>query len=218
MIKIEKLSYHLRNKRKLFENIQFILKDGEILLIQGETGCGKSTLLDILTGIKRIQSGSIYYDGDLFSAMIQKNQAKFRMNKIAYLKQSISFFDHLSIFDNILFQKKFTKRLSNKDLDLEKEKIMNYFKNLNLNISLDDSPKFLSGGEKVRVALIRSFMNDVKYLFIDESLSQLDKKLLAHTMTFIKRKLRSSLKNIIIVSHQKIECDQYLKLSRASNI
>lgn len=218
MIKIENLSYHLHDKRKLFENIQLILKDGEILLIQGETGCGKSTLLDILTGIKRIQSGSIYYDDDLFSAMLQKDQAKFRMNKIAYLRQSISFFDHLSIFDNILFQKKFNKRLSNKDLEVEKEKIMNYLKNFNLNISLNDSPKFLSGGEKVRVALIRSFMNDVQYLVIDESLSQLDKKLLAYIMSFIKKKLRSSLKNIIIVSHQKIECDQYLKLSKGSNI
>jgi len=218
MIKIKNLSYTFKNGRELFSDINFSINDGEILMIKGLSGRGKSTLLDILAGLKDNNKGDIYFNNHLFSNFSKGAKASFRMNNIAYLRQGIFFFNHLNIFENILFQKKFQVKQSHKDLEQAKEKILTLFKVYKLNIALTDSPEHLSGGEKVRLAVIRAIINEANYIFLDESLSQLDDCHQEIVLNSLKEKLKDKIKNILIVSHQEIDHQKCFDLSKVTSI
>lgn len=185
MLEIKDLSISI-NDRYLVKHLSLTLNKKDKLAIIGEEGNGKSTLLKAILGIceyARIE-GSINY----------KN------NKIGYLEQSLIYSG--KVFDFIFD--------SEEDYYSKTGDLYKYLDVFNLKESvLDKRINSLSGGEKVKIGLLKLLLNKCDILLLDEPTNDLDIKTLEWLETFIN----SAEIPIIYVSH-----DETLLSNTASSI
>lgn len=178
MLEIKDLTISI-NDRYLIKKLNLVLNNGDKLAIIGEEGNGKSTLLKTVLGICEYAeiSGNINLKG----------------NRIGYLEQSISD-DKLNknVYEFLFIDK----------IDYY-NKINNLYKYLELiNLSediLEQKINTLSGGEKVKISILRLLLNEYDILFLDEPTNDLDIETLEWLETFIN----NTNKPIIYVSHDE---------------
>ena len=165
--------------RYLIKNLNLILNNGDKLAIIGEEGNGKSTLLKSILGICEYAeiSGNINLKG----------------NKIGYLEQSIS---------NDKLDKSVYEFLFIDDSDYY-DKINNLYKYLEIISLTDDILKqeirTLSGGEKVKISILKLLLNEYDILFLDEPTNDLD----IETLEWLENFINKTSKPIIYVSHDE---------------
>ena len=178
MLEIKDLSISI-NDRYLVKNLNLVLNKGDKLAIIGEEGNGKSTLLKSILGICKYAeiSGAINLKG----------------NSIGYLEQTIS--------DDKLDKKVYDFLFVN-EMDYY-DKINNLYKYLEL-IDLNDgilAQKIgtLSGGEKVKISILKLLLNEYDILFLDEPTNDLD----IETLEWLENFINNTNKPIIYVSHDE---------------
>lgn len=166
--------------RYLVKDLSFVLNKGDKLAIIGEEGNGKSTLLKSLLG------NCCYAD-------IEGN-INFKGNRVGYLEQIIS-------KENL--QKKVADFLFLNEFDYY-EKVNDFYRYLN-RINLDDEVlnrtiNTLSGGEKVKVSILKILLDDPDILFLDEPTNDLD----IETLEWLENFINTIDKPIIYVSHDEV--------------
>ena len=99
MLLINNLSFS-RNGIKIFENLNFSINKGEIILIKGKNGSGKTTLIKTILNILEPDNGEIFWEGKNIKKNIFNfyNEATFIMDKTTSTK-------HLTVLDNLNFWK-----------------------------------------------------------------------------------------------------------------
>ena len=143
------------NSHVIFSNISLSFPSKGLISLVGPSGCGKSTLINCLLGIEKCE-GEIFFQENKITDF-----DKFRNKFATIIFQNFNLFEFLSVEENITF---FAK---SKDFN----KIV---KLLKLEDKLDQEVRYLSGGEKQRVALARSLMKDPLIIFCDEVTGSLD--------------------------------------------
>ena len=128
------------------------------IFLFGPSGCGKSTLLNLISGLDNSDSGDIYFDGKLV-----KNHFDLLKDDIGIIFQDHYLVSELNILDNI--------KLKSNDIT-KVENILTYFDMDHLKFKF---PNQLSNGQKQRVCVARSMVNNPKLLIADEPTSYLDK-------------------------------------------
>lgn len=178
MLEVKNLSISIHN-RILIKDLNLILNTGDKLAIIGEEGNGKSTLLKSILGI---------CDYAEINGIIN-----FRDNRIGYLEQSMnkeslnkSVYKFLFIDENDYY-----------------DKINSLYKYLDL-ISLSDrilEQKIgtLSGGEKVKVSILKLLLNEYDVLFLDEPTNDLD----IETLEWLEEFINNTNQPILYVSHDE---------------
>ena len=162
---------------KIISNISFSLKNGEILKISGENGSGKTTLLRAISGLSSYNSGEI---------LINKNQV-FLLGHNAGIKQN------LTVEEDLEFWSEFYQNKHDNEI----------LKRLGLNSKIHSQCRYLSQGQKQKLALTRLFCADRKIWLLDEPFSFLDED----SSNFLLSKIEDHRKNdgiTIIVSHQNL--------------
>ncbi len=156
----------------------------EILVMLGATGNGKTTVLNLIAGLIKPDSGSIYLDGlDITNHPIESRN-------IGYSFQRPTLFPFLTVYQNIIFG------LKKKDRVNKKNQIEMLIKSLGISHLVNRTIRGLSGGEMQKISLARTLVVDPKILLMDEPLSSLD--------NFTKRKLRLEIRQVI--KNQMISC------------
>lgn len=148
---------------KVLDNIDFSVRDGEILAILGTSGCGKSTFLNILSGLLRQDGGSLRIEGkasELFSDW----------KHIAYMFQEDRLLPWRTVKDNVAFGLENTSF----DKQAKKARIAEVISLVGLEEFTDYWPHQISGGMRSRVALARSLVAEPEILLMDEPFSKLD--------------------------------------------
>lgn len=178
MIEIKNLSIKV-NDRYLVKNFSLTLNKNDKLAIIGEEGNGKSTLLKCI--INKCSYAEV-------TGIINLNN-----NKIGYLEQHIT--------ENYKNQKVFDYLFSS-DNDYY-SKINNLYKQLTiLNINdniLDKKMNILSGGEKIKVAILKLLLDDNDVLLLDEPTNDLD----IETLLWLENFINKIDKPIIYISHDE---------------
>lgn len=186
------------DKKQIFDEVGFTLKEGQIGCLLGQSGCGKTTVLRSLMGFCEPQSGCIILD----------NQKIFEANSCfvpAYLRQigmvfqDYALFSHLTVAKNICFGiQKLPKAQQQQRLDelLALMDMRDFAKRY---------PHELSGGQQQRVALARALAPKPKLLLLDEPFSNLDVELRATLSFEIRRLLKSQNITAILVTHDQTE-------------
>lgn len=144
---------------KVLEDINFTIKEGELLALLGPSGSGKTTLLRIIAGLEEEASGSVDILKD------KKNQQPFGM-----VFQEYSLLPWRTILENISFS------LEIKGIDKEerKRKSLYLLKKFHLEEFKDFYPHELSGGMRQRVALCKAMVHSPEIILLDEPFGALD--------------------------------------------
>lgn len=180
----------------ILKNVNLVCDKGMLYTILGPSGGGKTTLLKIITGIESPDSGKVL----LQEEDISKKSTHLR--KIGMVFQNFALFSHLNVYENIAYGLK-AKKLSNKEIE---NKIFDGLKLISLDISfLKRNVNTLSGGEKQRVALLRTMLSQPNVILMDEPLSNVD----ANLRTILREDLRKLQKELnmtmLYVTHDKEE-------------
>lgn len=178
-MKVKNVSFSY-GKKLILDDLNFDVKEGEMLGIVGESGAGKSTLLRLLGNLIPIQVGTIT-DQD----------------EIGIIFQNFNLFPHLNVMDNLSLALKVNKLLPVAEIRLKAEKLLDDFGILDKADSYIDQ---LSGGEQQRVAIARALMLEPKILLIDEATSNLDPKRRDDFMEILNE-LKEKGMSIVLVSH-----------------
>lgn len=196
-IEIKNLDFSYTNDRKALNNINLTFEKNKKYAIVGESGCGKSTLIKLLMRYYKDYNGDILIDNKdihkIFSNDLYKN--------MSMIQQNVFMFDD-SIKENI---KLFANYSDEEVLSIcDRSGLSNLISRLpdGINSLVGENGNRLSGGEKQRIAIARSLINNTKILILDESTSALDNETAYN--------LESSLLSIndltlIVVTHKLIK-------------
>ena len=171
----------------LFDCINYIFDDGKIYLIKGDNGTGKSVLLKMICGFSKPDSGKIIIDGKLlYNDMDFIEDAGMTIN-------GENFISYLNAYDNLKLLIDINKKVSDKEI----EKYCQYF-------DLEEKHtiyKKFSQGMKQKLRLIQAFIEDPKYLILDEPTNALDEETIQKLYNLLIQFAKNKNKTIIIVSH-----------------
>ncbi|MCM0741831.1 ATP-binding cassette domain-containing protein [Clostridioides difficile] len=145
--------YTKEGELEVLKDVNFNLKEGEILTLLGPSGSGKSTILNILTNLLKPTSGDIKITGN-----------------IGYMFQKDNLLEWRNIMDNITIGLEIQGKKDKKSLD----RVESLLKTYGLWDFRSMYPKELSGGMRQRVALIRTLSVNPDILLLDEPFSALD--------------------------------------------
>jgi tungstate transport system ATP-binding protein len=166
------------------ENLEF--NEG-IYVILGSNGSGKSTLLNCISGLNRLSSGEILYDNKEFSSTIR--------NSISLLVQKPYLF-RKSSYENIISGLKF-KKINKENIDLRLNNYLHYF---NVESLLNKKSHWLSGGERAKIALLRTAVLETDITMLDEPTSAMDIESSIKAERLIKD-MADNNRTVIIVTH-----------------
>ena len=161
-LEVRNLSYSFKNNL-LIKGLNFKIEKNEIGFVSGSSGIGKSTLLNIISGLKRPDSGSIICNSNFFNGDGLFVQPEKR--NIGYVFQDFALFPHINAEKNIKY-------------GMHQDNI-NFFDEvvdtLNLKKHITKMPHELSGGQQHRVAIGRAILIKPQLILLDEPFSNLDK-------------------------------------------
>ncbi len=198
MIKVEKI-YKSFGNLQVLKGIDLEVNKGEIVSIVGPSGAGKTTLLMIMGTLERADSGKVYFNGDDLSRLAEKELSDFRNKNIGFVFQFHQLLPEFTALENVMIPALIGNRKRN---DAEK-KAKELLHMMGLTGRMDHKPAELSGGEKQRVAVARSLINDPLVVLADEPSGSLDTKNKAelHQLFF---ELRDKLnQTFVIVTHDE---------------
>ncbi len=168
-IKVNNLNFSYTEDRKTLNNVNLTFDKSKKYAIVGESGCGKSTLIKLLMRYYKTYDGEILIDNkniqNIFSNDLYKN--------MSMIQQNVFMFDD-TIKENI---KLFADYSDDEVLNIcNRSGLSNLIKQLPKGIDslVGENGNKLSGGEKQRIAIARSLINNTKILMLDESTSALD--------------------------------------------
>ena len=190
------------------------IKQSQIVSISGPSGAGKTTLLSILGTLMKAddkKKTSLKIMNEDVAKMSPNYLAKFRNLNLGFIFQFHELLDEFNVIENIIIP----GLIANKDKKFLFKRATEILKILNILNLKFNNPKNISGGEKQRVAVARSLINNPSIIFADEPSGNLDAKTAdeLHKLFF---KLRDEFgQTFVIVTHnEKLSkiSDEILKL------
>lgn len=192
----------LRNISKQYErsgnfvlsNINLEFKDKGLVSILGPSGCGKTTLLNLIGGLDTPSEGEIIVDDFTLNNLRKKDLNRYHNQYVGFVYQNYNLINYLNVSENVelIAKNQFT------------EKLLEYLHLYNKKFS---KIKNLSGGEKQRVAIARSLINNPHILLCDEPTGALDIKTSHEIMELLKNISKNLL--VIMVTHNKDLATKY---------
>jgi len=159
--------------RRVLDNIDIEINKAEIVAISGPSGAGKTTLLNILSTLDKpdeSNKSSLIIDNEEIFSLGKNGLAKLRNQKIGFVFQFHELIPELNVLENVCLPGWIKK---DNDVKKKAEELLKYF---GLEDFTNKKPLTLSGGEKQRVAIARSLINNPKIIFADEPTGNLDSK------------------------------------------
>ncbi len=169
------VSYH---KNEIFRNIDLNIHRKDFIALVGKNGAGKSTLMNVIAGLHEVDNGEIWHIDNI---------------AVNYFNQNFIFKNEKNSIENEI-KSSLTKNIEEYEIDI----FCNY-----LNLSKDEKIINLSGGQKKRVALIKTLIKKSDILLLDEPTNHLD----LDTIIWLENYLKKLDCSIICVSHDR----QFLK-------
>jgi polar amino acid transport system ATP-binding protein len=180
----------------VFDGIDLVVDEHEVVCLIGPSGCGKSTLLRCIDLLERTDGGRILLDGrDITAPGVDSNAVRKRM---AIVFQAFNLFPHLSVLDNVTLAPRKAHGVRRGDAE---DKAGHLLARFGLADKADDYPEQLSGGQQQRAAIVRALMIDPDLLLLDEVTSALDPELVGEVLAVI-RELAESGMTMLLATHE----------------
>lgn len=206
MISCENISKRYQDKLALVD-VSFELQKGQVLGLLGSNGAGKTTLLHILLGILTSSSGKVRVLG--LDPIKDRHQILKRINFTSAYTQLPT---NLKVRENLkIFSKIYNVRHPKNKID----KVSELFE---LGDFMNRVCGALSSGEKTRLNLAKSFLNDPEILLLDEPTASLDPEMADKVRNILKKIHRENEISMIYTSHNMKEveelCDEVIFIQK----
>ncbi|MBD5835718.1 amino acid ABC transporter ATP-binding protein [Lactobacillus delbrueckii] len=205
MLEVKNLAKSFGN-RQILQNMNFSLKDGEILTVVGPSGAGKTTLLRIVAGLETADAGSMSLDGEKYELSQEERGA------VGVVFQDFNLFPNMSVLENITLAPQLALKEDKATAEAKAKELLT-------KLQMADKgglyPYQLSGGQKQRVAIARALAMQPKMLCYDEPTSALDSALRDQVADLILSLKESGLTQLIIthdMDFAKKVADQVLEV------
>jgi ABC-type multidrug transport system ATPase subunit len=185
------------SKKVILSDVSGFARPGEVLAMMGPSGSGKTSLLNCLSGRSPYESGVLSING---KPLDQYNMKRL-MAKIAYVKQTDIFFEHLTVYDQLAYTASLRlpqtwskeKKMAEVDRTIEL---------LRLSKVADSEIRMLSGGEKKRVNIGTELLTDPDIVLLDEPTSGLDSTTSVELVKMLQQLAQEAQKTVIMSIHQ----------------
>lgn len=187
------------NKRQqhVLKNINLDIREGEFVSVMGPSGSGKSTLLYNISGMDKVTSGRVKFDGETITSFGEKMMAGLRLNKMGFIFQNINLLKNLCIMDNIIVSAYMSKTRTR---DQVKKNALSLMRKTGIIELADNDITQASGGQLQRAAICRALINQPKIIFGDEPTGALNSKSTKEIMDIL-RGINNQGTTIMLVTH-----------------
>jgi len=177
--------------------IDLDIKRGEFMAIMGPSGSGKSTLFNMVGGLDKPTSGTVFIDEVDIAQLDPGELAWLRCRKIGYIFQTFNLIPVMTALENVTLPMIF----AGASLEEQMEKGRRLLEQVGLGHRLHNKPGQLSGGQQQRVAIARALANDPAIILADEPTGNLDQKVGEEIIQMLKRLNKESGVTIITATH-----------------
>lgn len=179
------------------DDVSIHIQPGELVLVMGPSGSGKTTLLSMLGGLLQPTNGTIEIESTEITRLNESELPTIRALKIGFIFQTFNLLDALTVEENILFP----SQLRSEKKVAAKQRAYKLIEKLGLSHRRNAFPNTLSGGEKQRVAIARSLINEPKLILADEPTGNLDSQTGQDVMMILHDIARDEGYAVIMVTH-----------------
>ena len=177
------------------DNVNVKIEDGEFVFIVGASGAGKSSFLNVIMGQENVDAGSVTV-GNYNLQRMKKKELPYLRRKLGIVFQDFRLIPKMTVYDNVAFalrvigmgEKRITKR------------VLYVLKLVDLSEKKDCYPNQLSTGERQRVAIARSLVNNPDVIIADEPTGNLD-PLLSNDIMNLFDKINALGATVVVVTH-----------------
>jgi putative ABC transport system ATP-binding protein len=184
-------------QRIVLHGADLCFERGEIVAILGKSGSGKTTLLNLISGIDRVDSGTIWLAGQNLTRLRDREWTLFRRRNIGFIFQFFNLISTLTVWENLLLPLELNNQLNPQGL----ARAEGLLETVGLLDRRKTYPDRLSGGEQQRVALARALVHDPMLILADEPTGNLDEDTGRQVMDLLSGLVRQAGKNLMLVTH-----------------
>ena len=180
--------------KEAVKNVNFEIKENEIIGLLGPNGSGKTTTIGMILGLLKPSSGEVLING----LRIEENRTEI-LQKINFISPYIELPKKLTVKQNlIVYGKLYCVKNLNKKIDYLVSK-------LRLENLLNRITGELSSGQKNRIGLAKAIINDPRVLLLDEPTASLDPEIGDFVRTFLENYKKEKKVSILLASHNMDE-------------
>ena len=201
-VSAERVSRHYQMGSALIRAVDDVTLEvcaGEFLALLGSSGSGKSTLLNLMAGLDRPTSGTIFAHGRNLSEMSRLELARYRSRTVGMVFQAFNLLPRMTLEENV----ELPLRLAEVERGERAGRVREALERVHLEKRLSHRPSELSGGEQQRAALARALVNRPALLLADEPTGNLDSAT-GEGILLLLREIQQSLgMTIVLVTHER---------------
>lgn len=203
----------IKNLRKIYQmgsekvialnEINAVIRKGEICSIFGTSGSGKSTLLNQLAGMEKPTQGNIFIGKTDITKLKEEQITLFRQKYVGFIFQAYNLLPNMTALENVSVPLMFRGMGKRK----REEIAMDFLKRVGLEKRMHHFPSQMSGGQQQRVGIARAFASYPQIIFADEPTGNLDTGTTAQVMEMIVEMAKKNSQTIVLVTHDPAMTD-----------
>lgn len=179
------------------KDINLSVSTGQLVGLMGRSGSGKTTLLNIIGGLDKATTGTVYIKGQDVTKLSDSDLTALRRKQIGYVFQSFALIPVLSALENV----ELPMHIAGLSRSERHRRATELLQLVGLGKRLHHRPFELSGGEQQRVAIARALSNRPSLILADEPTGELDSTTGLQIMSLFRYIASSENVAVIIVTH-----------------
>ncbi len=178
------------------DNVDLVVRPGELAAIVGPSGAGKSSLLAVAGGLARPDRGTVTVAGTDITAASARTRAKLRREHIGFVFQSGNLVPALTALDQLRLPLRFRPRRERSG-----RAALALLEDVGMADKADRYPHQMSGGERQRVGIARALVTGPSVLLVDEPTAALDRARSHDIVRLLAREARQHDVAAVMVTH-----------------
>jgi putative ABC transport system ATP-binding protein len=181
------------------DHLSLDIAQGEFVAVVGRSGSGKTTLLNLLAGIDRPTSGTVWAAGTDLGRLSESGLAAWRGRNVGLVFQFFQLLPTLTVVENVMLAMDFAKTVP---VGQRRDRAQLLLDQVGVGDQADKLPATLSGGQQQRAAIARALANDPPLVLADEPTGNLDSAT-AEAVLGLFARLNAEGRTIVVVTHER---------------
>ena len=180
---------------QILKGVNLDVREGEFLVILGESGCGKSTMLNIIGGVDQLTGGTFLFDGEDYSHADEKTLTMYRRHSVGFIFQAYNLMPTLTAKENLEFIGELCEDPMDAEAALERVGLLG---------RKDNYPSQMSGGQQQRVSIARALMKKPRLILADEPTAALDYETSIEVLTVLEEVIKAGTTMLMVTHNEEI--------------